>query len=165
MKSLLAFGIKKILIVIGMPLLILFQLNDLPKDHTEDIHKIVIEGSSEITGGTYSLGNKGITMVLVTDSSIRVLECDKQGNSALEETPLFRIKFISTPNGINDTFWKLSEDGYLYYYDPVSKNEIGSKDNPFNSTIHMDDEWVWYHIELPCELPQGKYCIYNVDSM
>ena len=95
---------------------------------------------------------------------IRLVKADgSDGRTILKDGAAYRIRLLSDPHIFDSTFWRIYEDGFLYYWNPLTAKEMGSSKNPFEVSNRVEDgKIVDCYIEMPYMLPFGDYELVEV---
>ena len=94
---------------------------------------------------------------------IRLVKADGDGRTVLKEGAAYRIRLVSDRDSFDSTFWKIYDDGFLYYWNPLTAKEMGSSKNPFAVGNRVEDgKIVDCYIEMPYMLPFGDYELVEV---
>ncbi|MCI9072395.1 MAG: hypothetical protein HFH80_06225 [Lachnospiraceae bacterium] len=97
---------------------------------------------------------------------LRLVKTDgENGQTVLKEGAAYRIRLMSGREGFDSLFWKIYEDGFLYYWDPMSRAEMGSGEHPFKvRNLYEGGKVTDCYIELPYMLPYGDYELVEVKA-
>jgi len=97
---------------------------------------------------------------------IRLVKADSgDGMTVLKDGAAYRIRLVSDPDSFDSAFWRIYDDGYLYYWDPLTATEMGSARHPFKVSNRVEDgKTVDSYIEMPYMLPFGDYELVEVSA-
>lgn len=121
---------------------------------------VTISKDSAIAQPTRYIGNETLECYL------RLVKADSDNKeTVLKEGAAYRIKLLSAVEDFDSTFWKLGVDGYIYYWDSMTRAEMGSKEHPFEvRNMYENGKVVDSYIELPYMLPYGDYELTEVKA-
>ena len=119
----------------------------------------------------------------VTETYLRVVKADEEflvapgtpvkpeevvRGTVLKENAKYLLKCMSidkSKNSLISLNWKYDADGYLTYYSPVLKGNLGTEENPFTTSfLKKSGKIVDSYITLPQELPVGTYALIEIDA-
>lgn len=114
----------------------------------------------------------------VTESYLRVVKADEEflvapGTSikekdvlrgtVLKEGAKYLVRCLTLEKSKNSLLalnWKYDEEGYLTYYSPILKENLGTEDNPFTTSfLKKNGKIVDSYITLPQKLSVGTYAL------
>lgn len=129
------------------------------KDQADPII-ITISKDSAIPQPTRYIGNETLECYL------RLVKADAEnGQTVLKEGAAYRIRLVSNVDGFDSTTWKLHEDGFIYYWDPMGRVEQGDAEHPFKvQNMYESGKIADSYIELPYMLPYGDYELIEVTA-
>ena len=119
----------------------------------------------------------------VTETYLRVVKADEEflvapgtpvkpeevvRGTVLKEDAKYLVKCLSidkSKNSLISLNWKYDADGYLTYYSPVLKGNLGTEENPFTTSfLKKSGKIVDSYITLPQELPVGTYALIEIGA-
>ena len=121
---------------------------------------VTIDKDSAIPQPIRYIGNETLECYL------RLVKADAEnGQTVLKEGAAYRIRLVSSQEDFDSVFWKIYEDGFIYYWDPMHRTEMGSEEQPFKvQNLYEDGKVVDCYIELPYMLPYGDYELIEVKA-
>lgn len=121
---------------------------------------ITVSKDSSIPQPIRYIGNETLECYL------RLVKTDgRYGETVLKEGAAYRIRLTSDQEKFDSSFWKVYEDGFLYYWDPMRRAEMGSREHPYRvQNLYEEGKVTDCYIELPYMLPYGDYELVEVEA-